>query len=147
MRETHVAAGWAALALIGMRIAWGFTGPRHARFSTFLKSPAAVRAYVIQILRGEAPRHLGHNPAGGAMIVVLLLLVAGTGVTGVLLTTDAYWGSDTVDTAHGLLAHVAVACVAIHIAGVLFTSARTRENLMWSMVTGRKRPARDDDVP
>ncbi|MGE0053558.1 MAG: cytochrome b/b6 domain-containing protein [Hyphomicrobium sp.] len=145
-REVHVAFGWAALVLILFRVFWGFVGPTHARFEMFVKSPAATLAYLSQVARGEEPRHLGHNPAGGAMVMILLLFTAGTAVTGVLLSTDTFWGSETLDMVHGLFAHVTAACVAIHIAGVLFTSLRTRENLVWSMVTGRKRSARDDDV-
>ncbi|MEZ5900036.1 MAG: cytochrome b/b6 domain-containing protein [Hyphomicrobiaceae bacterium] len=134
-REAHVVTGWAVLVLILFRVFWGFVGPTHARFAVFVKPPAATYAYLRQVARGAEPRHLGHNPAGGAMVVILLLITAGTGVVGVLLTTDAYWGSEAVDTLHSLFAHVTAACVAIHIAGVLFTSVRTRENLVWSMVT------------
>ena len=125
---------------------WGFIGPRYARFGNFLKSPSAVRAYVRSVLERRAPRYLGHNPAGGAMVAALLLMLAAVSITGVLLQTDPFWGSETMQMWHGVLANIAVALLPIHIAGVIITGVRLRENLIWSMITGRKRAPKDGDV-
>ena len=89
----HDAAGYAAGALVALRVVWGFLGPRYARFAQFVRSPETVIAYLRTIKDGSARRYIGHNPAGGAMIVVLLVAIAGTAVSGWLLTTDAFWGS------------------------------------------------------
>ena len=68
----HLAAGYAIAALVVLRTAWGFVGPRHARFSDFVRPPGAVLGYLRDALRLRAPRHLGHNPAGGAAVAASL---------------------------------------------------------------------------
>ena len=78
-------------------IIWGFVGPRHARFSDFVRAPAEVTDYVRSAIRLRAPRYLGHNPAGGAMIIALLAMLIGISVTGVMMTTDAFWGAQWVE--------------------------------------------------
>jgi len=65
-------------------------GPRHARFSNFVRSPRLVIVYVRDVALLRAPRYLGHNPAGGAMIVLLLIMLAGTSISGYMMTTDAF---------------------------------------------------------
>ncbi len=69
----HIYAGYAVLALISFRVLWGIVGTRYARFGNFVYSPEVIIAYMKDIFYGKAKRYLGHNPAGGAMIVALLL--------------------------------------------------------------------------
>jgi cytochrome b len=135
----HDNAGYMALAVVLVRTVWGFLGPRHARFADFLRGPAATLAYLRGFLAGRAPRFLGHNPLGGWMILALLTTVAVTGVTGWLLTTETFWGSETVDTAHGLTADLLLVLVVLHVGGVILVSRRHGENLVLAMLTGRKR--------
>ena len=78
----HVWAGYPVAAVLLLRLGWGFIGPRHARFGSFLYSPLAVLPYLVDLVRGRAVRHLGHSPAGAAMIFTLMLAIAGTGFTG-----------------------------------------------------------------
>jgi cytochrome b len=68
----HIYSGYAVLGLIVFRVLWGFVGSEHARFADFLHSPAAVAAYLKALAGGNAGRYLGHNPAGGWMILALL---------------------------------------------------------------------------
>ena len=89
VRDIHVIAGYAVLGLLLFRIVWGFIGSRHARFSDFVGSPAKAASYALQAIKGTATRHLGHNPAGGWMIVILLVSLVGTTVTGL-----AVYGAD-----------------------------------------------------
>ena len=145
-RVLHIAAGYAALALISARIVWGVAGTKYARFSQFVKPPALVAVYMRDVVGKREARHLGHNPAGGAMMVALLILLVAVSCSGVLLTSDAFWGSETMDTIHGTLAGITLACIAVHVLGVIFTSIRTRENLIWSMIKGRKRGPDGGDV-
>jgi cytochrome b len=135
----HIAAGYTILALIGLRIVWGVVGPSHARFASFVRGPRTVLAYLKDTLLLRAPRHLGHNPAGGAMIVALLVLLIATGGTGYMMTTDAYWGSKWVEEVHEVLANLTLAMVALHVLGVLVASFQHSENLIRAMITGRKR--------
>src|SRR5208337_879156 len=142
----HAAAGYVAGALVAARVVWGFAGPRYARFSQFLRPPQTVAAYLRAVAEGSEPRFIGHNPAGGAMIVVLMAALAATMVTGWLLTTDAFWGATGAQRAHSIVAHGVLLLVAVHLVGVALASVRHRENLVRAMVVGVKRAAEPDDV-
>jgi cytochrome b len=142
----HAAAGYAAGALVALRVVWGFVGPRYARFAQFVRSPDTVIAYLRALKDGSERRYIGHNPAGGAMIVALLIVMAATAVSGWVLTTDAFWGSTLVQPIHSLLAHGVLALVVVHLAGVVLASLRHRENLARAMVVGVKRAAGPGDI-
>ena len=146
MEGLHDAAGAVAGALVAARVVWGFAGPGYARFSQFVRSPATVVGYLRAIADRSERRFVGHNPAGGAMIVVLLVAMAATAATGWLLTTDAFWGSTAVQRAHSLLAHGVLLLVLLHLGGVALASLRHRENLVRAMVVGVKRAAGPGDV-
>jgi cytochrome b len=89
----HVWAGYVVGAAILIRVIWGFVGPQPARFADFVYAPRAVLAYASDLVRFRAKRYLGHSPAGGAMIVALLVLLAGTVVTGLMsLGSDKHAG-------------------------------------------------------
>src|SRR6516165_1175214 len=100
IEKVHIAAGYAIAALLALRVVWGFLGPPHARFNSFVRTPREVLEYLRDVLRFRAPRYIGHNPAGGAMILALIALLAGTCVTGYMMTTDAYWGAKWVEEVH-----------------------------------------------
>ncbi len=142
----HERAGYIVGALVLARIAWGFMGPAYARFSQFVRPPGAVVDYLKSIASGSEPRFIGHNPAGGAMIVVILALLAGTAATGWMLTTDAFWGSTAVQRLHSILAHGLLLLVFIHLAGVALASVRHKENLVRAMAIGVKRAPGPGDV-
>ena len=69
----HIYSGYLILGLLAFRLLWGIIGTRYARFSNFVYSPAEIIAYIKDLFSAHPKRYLGHNPAGGAMIVVLLL--------------------------------------------------------------------------
>lgn len=143
----HLAAGYAIAGLVGVRIVWGFIGPRYARFRDFVQGPRAVVDFLEQSLRLEAPRYLGHNPAGGAMVIALLTLLVLLSVTGHLMTTDAFWGSKLMEEVHEALADIALALVGLHILGVVVAGLEHGENLVKAMFTGRKRPLQPGEGP
>lgn len=140
IERVHIAAGCGIAALLGLRLVWGLIGPRHARFASFVRSPREVFAYVRAVGNLRAPRYLGHNPAGGAMIVALLAALMGTAITGYMTTTDAYWGAKWVEKLHEALAYGTLALAGLHVLGVAVSSFFHRENLVKAMWTGRKRP-------
>ena len=139
LEKVHIAAGYTIAALVGLRVVWGFVGPQHARFANFVRPPREMLANLRDAMLFRAPRYLGHNPAGGAMILALIAMLTATCVTGVMMTTDAYWGAKWVEEVHEVLANTTVALIALHVAGVLFASFEHRENLVKAMVTGWKR--------
>ena len=169
----HVWAGYVVGAAVLVRIIWGFVGPAHARFADFVHAPRAVAAYLVELVRFRATRYLGHSPAGGAMVVALLLMLAGTVASGVMVLgaekhagplASLYAASSSAGRAgggaangeeeesalkevHELLANLTLVLVGLHVAGVLLASAVHRENLVGAMITGRKRLEREERTP
>jgi cytochrome b len=137
--KVHIAAGYTIAGLVALRIVWGFAGPRHARFSNFVRSPRAILAYMRDLSLFRAPRYIGHNPAGGIMIVALIVMLIGTCISGYMLTTDAFWGAKWAEEVHEAFANLTVGLVFFHVLGVITSSLLEKENLVKSMITGRKR--------
>jgi cytochrome b len=137
--SAHITAGYIVAGLIGVRIVWGLIGTRHARFSSFIYSPTQVAKFTKDSLQLKAKRHIGHNPAGGMMVIALLLAVIGISLTGYMMTTDQFWGIEWVEEAHSLLVWGTLALIGLHVAGVLLASFEHKENLIRSMFTGKKR--------
>ena len=135
----HLVTGYTVLALIVARIVWGFIGSRYARFSDFTYGPRVMIRYLANMLRMRAPRYLGHNPLGGAMVITLLATLLVICISGVMMTTDAYWGVQWVDHLHATASTFALILVALHIGGVIFAGIEHSENLVRAMVTGMKR--------
>ncbi len=157
----HSWAGYAIVAVVALRVLWGFVGTKHARFASFVKSPATVFAYLVDLVRFRAKRHVGHSPAGGAMTLALLILLgatAGFGMADLAIAKGqgplSYWlpqavvatsgDSDRIrgpfKEVHEVLANITLAFIILHLGGVALASLAHRENLPRAMVTGRKRP-------
>jgi len=141
----HQPVGYLGLTAMAVRLVWGLAGSRYARFTQFLRSPRIALGYLRQVLAQREPRYIGHNPLGGWMIVALLTCIAGLALSGWLYTSDRFWGDETIETVHRALAWAMLGLIALHIAGVVFTSLRHRENLVAAMLSGRKRPPAGDD--
>ena len=76
---THTWAGYVVGGIVLIRVVWGFFGPRHARFSDFVYSPARIfRNLADLFVAGGGRRYVGHTPAGGAMVITLLIALAVT---------------------------------------------------------------------
>jgi cytochrome b len=133
----HLALGYAALGFVLVRVTWGFVGTRHARFADFVPGLSKLIGYLRDILARRESRYLGHNPAGAVMILLLLIGVIGTGVTGWMMTLDQF--GESLEDVHEVLAGTTLTLVAIHVLGVIYESIRQRENLVAAMLTGRKR--------
>lgn len=160
-RWMHVWLGYLVAALVVLRVAWGFLGPKHARFADFVTGPRAVVEYLAGLIRFKSPRYLGHSPAGGAMAIALLIMVSATAGTGIVnLAQDEGAGPLATVVAkveqpprgpgqrrpplvmkqvHEALANVTLALVILHVCGVVLASLAHKENLLAAMITGRKR--------
>ena len=144
--DLHVWAGYAAGGLILLRLIWGIVGSRYARFTSFVKGPYRTLAYLGAVLKGKEARYIGHNPAGGAMVLALMAGVLALGVTGWMQFTDTWYGEDWVTELHGLIADGMVVLILLHLCGVALASLRHRENLVRAMVTGTKRAPEVHDI-
>lgn len=141
LRGPHKAVGYVVLSAVLVRIVWGLAGSEHARFESFLRGPAEVRAYPAAMLRREEPAYEGHNPSGALMSVALLALLLVIGVSGWMTTLDLFWGVALAEDLHEATAELLLWLVPVHVAGVLFAGLRHRENLVTAMITGRERTA------
>ena len=139
LKQVHVLAGYCVIGLVAFRIVWGFVGAKHARFAGFVRGPRAVTGYLRDTAGLRAKRYLGHNPAGGAMIVALLVMLSVIAATGFMMTTDAFWGVAWVQGVHEAAVSLTLGLVVLHILGVVVASYEHGENLVRAMVTGRKR--------
>ena len=173
VQPLHELAGYAIAGLVAFRLIWGFVGSRHARFAQFLKGPGETIAYLGDVTRGRERRYLGHNPAGAAMIVALLVTLSGTAFTGWLMEDESRlatlpalpaivapaWADDdgdeygergeaedALEEVHETLANLMLLLVALHVGGVVLASFRHRENLARAMVTGDKRAPGPGDI-
>jgi cytochrome b len=135
-RLVHVTLGYTMAALVLFRIVWGLWGTRYARFSSFVRGPAAIKRYVLGLLQGRHEAHTGHNPAGAVAIIALLGLTLLVTFTGWLTYNDL--AGHCLEETHEAAANVMLAIVGAHVVAVLWTSWRFRENLVGAMVTGRK---------
>ncbi len=147
----HVWAGYVVGLLVVARIIWGFIGSPHARFADFVYAPGTALRYVRDLLmfRG-GERHLGHSPGGGYMVILLLVFLAATVATGlVVYGGDQQAGplagmfskstGEAVEEWHEAFANITLGLIVVHIAAVLLASFSYRENLIRAMLTGYKR--------
>ncbi len=136
--RVHEWMGYLVLGLITVRILWGIIGARHARFADFVYRPSTILAFLRDSTHLRAKRYLGHNPAGGAMVMALLACLAAVSATGIMLTSDTFWGVEWVEELHEFIVNLTLGLVGLHIAGVVVASLEHRENLVGSMITGWK---------
>lgn len=138
-QRVHELSGYLIVSLLVARVLWGFIGEPHARFRDFVRSPAVVGRYLVDELRGRATRYVGHNPAGGAMVIAMLVVLGLTAVTGIMMSQGVPATGEWLEEVHEFCASLALFLVVLHVAGVIWSSALHRENLVKAMVTGRKR--------
>lgn len=137
--SAHEYTGYFILGLITFRTIWGFSGPENARFSDFVKPPKIIWLHFSNILTGRHTAEPGHNPAGGAMVVVLLAWLTLTGVTGWLSIVLSGNVAELLETYHEFLGEYSLILIALHIAAVVVMSLLERQDLAKSMIDGKKR--------
>ena len=147
--ELHFLCGYSILTLLLFRLAWGFVGSDTARFSRFLKSPFAALQHLAHLHRREPDTEIGHNAAGGWMVLVMLALLIVQVGTGLCSNDDAlaegplfrYVGKDRSDwmsRIHGLNFTLIEIVIVAHIVAILTYAVLKRHDLVRPMITGRK---------
>ncbi len=130
----HMLLGLLALGALVLRLIWAVVGTPNARFSALPLAPSALLNYLKQARHRQAPVPRDHNPATAWASLGFFALIAGLGVTGLLLIISRA----PLGELHGTLAGVLLGLTAVHLAGVLWHSFRHREPLVTTMLTGRK---------
>ena len=147
--ELHFLSGYSTITLLLFRVAWGVVGSETARFTHFLKSPLAALRHLAHFHRREPDTAVGHNPAGGWMVLVMLILLAVQAATGLCANDDAdtegplfnYVGkdwSDWLSHIHAVNFKLIQIAVLAHIVAILAYAALKRHDLVRPMITGRK---------
>lgn len=137
----HIWSGYCIAALLLFRLVWGWIGCRHARFADFVPTPASLWHYLRTLRQPNSPRYLGHNPAGGAMVIALMLSLAATLLSGLALLANsvvAGFPDWQLQDLHELATSLTLGLIGLHLSGVLFSSLHQRENLIRAMFTGQK---------
>ncbi|HEX2943656.1 MAG TPA: cytochrome b/b6 domain-containing protein, partial [Rhodopila sp.] len=139
--DWHVRIGYAILTLLLFRVAWGFIGSDTARFSRFLRSPAAAFRHLAHLRRREADREIGHNAAGGWMVLLMLVLIgvqAGTGLfanddgdtEGPLMHFVSKDQSDFLSKIHSINFTLIEVAVVLHVLAIAAYAILKRQNLV-----------------
>ena len=150
----HLWSGYSILTLLLFRIAWGFVGSTHARFSDFLYGPRAIFEFIKALPRRHAARFAGYNPLGGLSVLLILACIAIQISTGLFANDDIVtegplykWvskgTSDVLTTIHSYNFYVILALVSLHVAAVLFHLVYKSENLFAPIFTGNKLLSQD----
>lgn len=145
----HFYSGYALLTLLLFRLGWGVWGSETARFRHFLRSPWHALAHLRALARREPDHQVGHNPAGGWMVVALLVLMAfqiGTGLCandqvetyGPFADALGQSLSDRLTSLHALGFTLIEIAVGLHVAAIAVYAAVKRHDLVRPMITGAK---------
>ncbi|WP_280546982.1 cytochrome b/b6 domain-containing protein [Halomonas sp. 11-S5] len=141
----HQWIGYGVVALIGVRILWGFVGPWSARWASFWPTRRRLRASLRQPPKGNVDTAssspgITHTPLGAVMMLTLLALLLGLGATGYMMEeTDLFWGVEWVEEAHELMANAILVLIPLHVLGALLESRKRGDNLIAGMLHGYHR--------
>lgn len=147
--DWHVRVGEALLALVIFRLLWGWFGSETARFRSFVASPVAALRHLRHLFRREPDLQVGHNAAGGWMVMLLIGLLLLETLSGLYIYNDIAdegplsetvpaWLANAISTLHALVWDVLVAAVALHVVVILLYALIKRHNLLGPMLTGYK---------
>ena len=148
--QLHFLSGYTILTLLLFRIVWGITGSETSRFRNFLGSPLAGLRHLARFGQREPDTEMGHNAAGGWMVLAMLLVLLAQVTTGLFSNDDVmnegplahHVGkavSDQITGIHGTIFNVILGLIALHILAIIAYAVVKRHDLVRAMVTGRKR--------
>ena len=147
--ETHFILGYITLGLLSFRLLWGFVGPKHARFGSFLTGPRAVGKYLLALGQKQRAVSVGHSPLGGWASIILLLCITVQAFTGLFISDDIIYAGPynplvSADTAatlawlHHLNFDLLCVLLVFHIAAIACYRLLLKESLLTPMLTGFK---------
>ena len=146
----HLLTGYAILALLLFRLVWGVVGSETARFASFIVSPMAGLRHLQHFREREPDTQVGHNAAGGWMVLILLALLTiqvGSGLfanddgatRGPLMKFVGKPTSDLLSAVHSLMFDFLLAAVILHVLVVIAYAVVKKHDLVRPMITGKKR--------
>lgn len=156
--DWHVRVGETLLALVISRLLWGCFGSETARFRSFVASPAAAVHHLRRLFRREPDLQVGHNPAGGWMVLLVLALLLVETLSGLYVNNDIAddgplselvpaWLANAISALHGLAWDLLLAAVALHLLAIALYAAAKGHNLLRPMLTGSKLLPASIDAP
>lgn len=159
--NVHVLSGITIFGLVVFRIIWGLAGSTTARFSNFIAGPSKTLAYIKTVFKGPSAFFAGHNPAGGAVVMVILLALLVQAGTGLFSQDDSFFAtkgplvflvadetSKQVTSIHKLIwEYGLVTLIVLHIAANLFYWLVKKQDLIMAMITGRRKLPDDEQQP
>jgi cytochrome b len=145
----HGWVGDAVLTLLLFRLLWGLLGSETARFSRFLTSPQVAIEHLKHAFQREPDRQVGHNPAGGWMVLLLLALLLGETLSGLYVANDIAdegpltelvppWAANAIASSHAILWDALLAAIVLHVVAIAGFAVIKRHNLLRPMITGTK---------
>ena len=148
--QIHYLSGYAMLTLLLFRLVWGLVGSETSRFRQFMRSPVAGFAHLAQFGKREPDREIGHNAAGGWMVLLMLLALAVQAGTGLFAGDPIEGGGPFIDQiagstqkllnrVHSLDFNIILGLIAFHVLAILAYALVKKHDLAWLMVTGKKR--------
>ena len=152
--EVHLISGYLVLTLLLFRLIWGFVGSETSRFRQFLVSPIQAVRHLRTIRQPSPDTQIGHNAAGGWMVVVMLLLLGVQVVSGLCNTEEygkayaaagplvKYVSKDVASLAgdvHAINFNLVVAVIVLHILAIGAYARLKKHDLVRPMITGIKR--------
>lgn len=132
----HMLSGILMVFLVLLRILWGFIGPQTSRFSSFKLNPCELKSYFFSVIQGKSKRYLGHNPASSYAAILMLLFTLGIGFSGMMMTLKI--SKHFFEEVHELFANGFFMVVIFHIAGVLLHQIKHNDDMIFSMLNGKK---------
>ncbi len=151
-QDLHIYTGYTIIGLVVFRLIWGVIGSQYAKFKNFVVKPSETLDYLKDIKNQKSKRYIGHNPAGAMMVLALIFSLIMTTIFGLMIYgAEEFSGplagvmtniSDStahdIEEIHEFFANFTLFLIVIHIIGVVFTSHQHKENLVLSMINGRK---------
>lgn len=147
--DWHARLGEALLALLIFRLLWGCFGSATSRFRNFVATPGAALRHLRHVLRREPDLQVGHNPAGGWMVLLLLALLLGETLSGLYVNNDVAddgpftelvpaWAANAITALHSILWYALLATIALHVLAIALYAVAKGHDLLRPMLTGRK---------